>query len=71
MLNNDIWKISFGITAAFSMVIMCFSGLIMWRKFWPFWEYKKSRVFVRWIHRQWVFAGILVISLLIHTAIGD
>ncbi|OLS26548.1 MAG: hypothetical protein HeimC3_08670 [Candidatus Heimdallarchaeota archaeon LC_3] len=48
------------------MAILSISGLIMWKKFWPFWSNRKSKKLVSAIHRQWLFSALLVIVIWAH-----
>ena len=60
-----------GIIAALAMIILTISGIIMWRRFWPMWDYKEPRKLIRWLHRQWFFTGILLLALAFHLLFGE
>ena len=56
----------FGWIAAISMIILSFSGFVIWFKLKPIWSNRESRKFIRFLHRQWLFSGIFCVFLFIH-----
>lgn len=69
-LGDDFEAIGLsGWLAAILMVILSLSGLIIWARFRPIWDYRTSRTQLRFIHQQWLFSGIMVVALVFHTVI--
>ncbi len=60
-----------GWIAAGSMIILSISGLIIWVRFRPIWNYRKQRTTIRFLHQQWLFTGIMLIALLLHVSIFE
>ncbi len=55
-----------GTIAVLIMAILSISGLIMWKKFWPFWSNRESKKLINAIHRQWLFSALLIIFIWSH-----
>lgn len=69
-LGDDFEAIGItGWIAAILMIILSMSGITIWAKFKPIWDYKSHRTYLRFIHRQWLFSGLMIIALLMHTVI--
>ncbi len=60
-----------GWLAVLAMLILSVSGLIIYLKFKPFWKYRESRTFIRFLHRQWLISGLLVFFILLHLAVAE
>ncbi|RMG25084.1 MAG: hypothetical protein D6732_22830 [Methanobacteriota archaeon] len=60
-----------GWIAVLAMVVLSVSGLFIYFKFKPFWKFRESRTFIRFLHRQWMITGILAISILLHLAVAE
>lgn len=55
--------------AAFgTMVLLSISGIIIYFRFKPIWEFRNSKGLLKLVHRQWLFTIIGAILLLIHVA---
>ncbi len=65
------WVTYFGGLAVVSMIIMSLSGIVMWLKFWPLWEFEETKTMIKWIHRQWFFTGLMSVGTLIHFIFAD
>ena len=63
---EKINAVNSGILALVLMTLLSISGLIIWKKFWPFWETKETKKLVNAVHRQWLFTFILIALLGIH-----
>lgn len=70
LMNANIFSVTFGWIAAGAMIVLSVSGIIIWLRFKPIWDYRQSRTLVRFVHRQWLFTGIFVFFLLLHIAFG-
>ena len=55
-----------GWTTVFFMALISVAGIVMYFRFWPFWETKSSRTLIRWVHRQWLFTILILVFLGIH-----
>lgn len=53
------------------MTILSVSGYLIWQKFKPVWNYRKSRTQIRWLHKQWLFSILLIIFLFLHLNVFD
>lgn len=60
-----------GWAAAVMMGIISITGLVMWRKYWPLWTTLETRKIVSFVHRQWLFTGLLGLFLFLHLVVGD
>ncbi|MCE7737382.1 MAG: PepSY domain-containing protein [Candidatus Heimdallarchaeota archaeon] len=69
-LEDDFKAIGItGWIAAILMIVLSISGLIIWAKFRPIWEFRTARTHLRFVHQQWLFSGIMVIPLILHTIV--
>ncbi len=73
IMATEYTQITFysGWIAVIMMVILSISGSVIYFKFKPFWKYRESRTFIRFLHRQWIFSVILAIAVLIHLALAE
>lgn len=60
-----------GWIAVIAMAVLSISGIIIYFKFRPFWKYRESRTFIRFLHRQWIISVILVFSVVLHLAVAE
>ena len=63
---EDSMMLVTGIIAVIIMVVLSISGLIMWKKFWPFWSNRESKKLINAVHRQWLFSAILIVVIWAH-----
>jgi len=72
LLLNSEYRVAVysGVAAVVVMLILCASGIFMFFKFRPVWTKDATKGLVKYVHRQWLFSGILIITLLIHLATG-
>jgi len=66
--DSDLLVGIFGWIAASAMIILSISGIIIWVKWKPVWQYRESRSQLRFIHKQWLFSGVMIIGVLFHFA---
>jgi hypothetical protein len=55
-----------GFLGVIVMATLSISGLIMWKKFWPFWSNRESKLLISAVHRQWLFSAMLVVIIYAH-----
>ncbi|MHA2276363.1 MAG: hypothetical protein ACXAC2_11370 [Candidatus Kariarchaeaceae archaeon] len=67
-LGEDGIGISGWIAAGF-MILLSSSGIVIWLRFRPIWNFRKQRRMIRFIHQQWLFSGFLLVALFAHVAI--
>lgn len=61
-------SVIFGWIAGGAMFLLTVSGILIWYRFKPIWDYRASKTALRFVHRQWLFTGIYLIAFLIHLA---
>lgn len=55
-----------GFLSFFLMAILSTSGLIIWKKFSPFWTNREFKKIISLVHRQWLFSIFLLLFLYLH-----
>ena len=69
MENN--FRVTTGMLALGTLLILSVSGLIMWLRMRPLWEFKEARKAVRWFHSQWILTGFILLFLFLHVGLGE
>lgn len=60
-----------GWIASIFMILLSFSGIFIWYRFKPIWDYRKARTHLRFIHQQWLFSGLMIIALILHVGLFE
>jgi hypothetical protein len=68
LMNGEGANLLAGWAAFGAMVLLSISGIIIYFRFKPIWEFRKSKGLLKLVHRQWLFTIIGAILLLIHVA---
>lgn len=55
-----------GTIALIIMALISILGMIMFFRFKPLWEDKRTKKLIRFIHRQWILSVFLIIAIIIH-----
>lgn len=51
------------------MVLLSVFGAILFYRLRPIWDYRGTRKFTKFVHRQWVMSALLIIFLLLHVGL--
>jgi hypothetical protein len=68
LMDGEGANILAGWGAFAAMVLLSISGIIIYFRFRPIWEFRSSKGMLKLVHRQWLFTIIGAILLLIHVA---
>lgn len=66
LFDEELKMLITGLIATLAMFLLSVSGILIWKRFKPIWDYRTSRTALRYLHRQWLFTGIFLIGLILH-----
>lgn len=66
LFDEELKMVITGSIATLAMLLLSVSGILIWKRFKPIWDYRTSRTALRYVHRQWLFTSVFLFGLTLY-----